>query len=188
MADPVQCVAARADGSPCRARPLPGKDRCAFHDPDMKARRDAGRVAGGRARAKKAAVLPEGAPDAKLGTIAEVAELLGLTINQLRKGQLDAKLANAVGYLAGVLVTAIKQGDLERRIEEIERRLAEGADHADPGAEAFAGGSPPDPAGPAPGPGSDPPGPPGGVPPGGLDPGPVAGAIVAIPFPGSHPP
>jgi len=42
------------------------------------------------------------------------------TINQVRKGQIDPRVANAVGYLANVLIRAVEQGDLEKRLDDLE--------------------------------------------------------------------
>ncbi|HUU11390.1 MAG TPA: hypothetical protein VM431_12765 [Phycisphaerae bacterium] len=55
-----------------------------------------------------------------LSSMADVIALLGLTINQVRRGELDPKVANAVGYLAATLLRALEQGDIEKRLAELE--------------------------------------------------------------------
>jgi hypothetical protein len=123
------CAATRADGSPCRAQALPGKSFCTFHDPATAARRRAGRRAGGRARLRKAVVLPPDTPDAPLATTADVAGFLALTVNQTRRGELDAKVANCLGLLCGTLLRALESSEL---VKDLEARLAalEAADAA----------------------------------------------------------
>jgi hypothetical protein len=116
----MQCTEIKADGSPCRATALPGKEFCTFHDPDTKARRDAGRRAGGRARAQRAAVLPADTPDATLANMGDVAAFLGVTINQVRRGELDPKVGNCLGVLCGHLAKAIEGSDHERRLAALE--------------------------------------------------------------------
>ena len=59
-------------------------------------------------------------PDVKVADCRDVVNLISETINQVRKGQLDPRVANAVGYLANVLIKAAEQGDLEKRIEDLE--------------------------------------------------------------------
>ena len=50
----------------------------------------------------------------------DVVRLISETINQVRKGQIDPRVANAVGYLANVLIRAVEQGEMERRLDELE--------------------------------------------------------------------
>jgi hypothetical protein len=55
---------------------------------------------------------------------AGVMKLLSDSIAQLQVGSIDSKLANAVGYLASVLLRAIQGHEMEARLEALER-LAE---------------------------------------------------------------
>jgi hypothetical protein len=48
---------------------------------------------------------------------------LGASINQLRRGQLDPRVGNAIGYLASVLLRALEQGPLEERLAHLETIL-----------------------------------------------------------------
>jgi hypothetical protein len=64
--------------------------------------------------------LPADAPDVKIGDCADVVRLLAETINQVRRGEIDPRVANAVGYLANILLAATGQGELESRIAELE--------------------------------------------------------------------
>jgi hypothetical protein len=121
------CEQTKADGSPCRASPRPGKRFCSFHDPELAGARARGRKAGGVRRSRRAAVLGPDAPDLPLATVADVVGLLGVTINQTRRGELDPRVANAVGYLAATLVKAIETGDLERRLQALEAQAGEQA-------------------------------------------------------------
>jgi hypothetical protein len=60
------------------------------------------------------------APDVRVENCQDVVLLLSQTINQVRKGQIDPRVANAVGYLANVLIRATEQGELEKRLAELE--------------------------------------------------------------------
>jgi hypothetical protein len=124
-----QCERLKKDGTRCRAQALPGKSLCCFHDPELAAKRAEGRKRGGQARSKPAVVLPPDTPELPLRTVADVITALGLTINQTRKGELDVKVANAVGYLSGVLLHALKDGELEQRLAALEARLAAQGPH-----------------------------------------------------------
>jgi hypothetical protein len=101
----------------------PERPFCAFHDPELASRRAAGRRAGGRKRARGVVVLPMDGADLPLRNIGDVVELLAASVNQVRKGQLDAKVANAVGYLASVLLRALTEADVEQRLAALEAAL-----------------------------------------------------------------
>jgi hypothetical protein len=96
---------------------------CFAHDPSLKGKRDAARKAGGRKRARGAVVLPMDAPDVPLKTVADVVALLAETINQTRKGALDPKVSNAVGYLGSVLLRALQEHEMEQRLAVLEAAL-----------------------------------------------------------------
>jgi hypothetical protein len=112
------CRAVKSDGSRCQAAVLPGADFCFFHDPTKaEARREAQSLGGRQNRMK---TLDETAPDVKVEDCQDVAKLISETINQVRKGQIDPRVANAVGYLANVLIRAVEQGEMERRLAKLE--------------------------------------------------------------------
>jgi hypothetical protein len=56
----------------------------------------------------------------KRKTVDDVVALLGETINHVRRGALDPKVGTAVGYLAGLLLKALEQGDLAARLAVVE--------------------------------------------------------------------
>ncbi len=99
-------------------------EHCFFHSPETIAARQAAREAGGRERSRKAAVLPATTPDQRLDTASDVLELLTVTANQVRRGEIDAKIGSNVGYLCGVALTAMKQAHLENRVRLLEEIIA----------------------------------------------------------------
>jgi hypothetical protein len=119
-----QCRHTKPDGSRCRANGRTGSGLCFAHDPALRSKRDAARRAGGRKRAAKVMALPPDTPDLPLASMADVASLLAVTINQTRRGELDPRVANSLGYLGSVLVKALEQSDLERRIQALEDAAA----------------------------------------------------------------
>jgi len=112
------CQAKKPDGTSCQAAALSGSDFCFFHDPDQADERQAARSFGGSRNKMK--TLGADAPDVKVESCQDVVRLIGETINQVRKGQIDPRVGNAIGYLANVLIKAIEQGDMEKRIETLE--------------------------------------------------------------------
>jgi hypothetical protein len=74
-------------------------------------------------------------PNASLGAAAEyiahplksvddVTKLLADTINDLRSGTIDSRLANTVRFLATGMLKALQQGDLEGRLRAMEAVLS----------------------------------------------------------------
>lgn len=114
-----RCRQVKADGTRCEAGVQSGSAFCFFHDPAKAAEREAAHRAGGRAGRTK--VLPPGTPDVQLASVADVITFLGESINQVRRGAIDPKVANAVGYLTATLLKALEQGDIEKRLAELER-------------------------------------------------------------------
>ena len=54
----------------------------------------------------------------------DVAGLLADTINDLRSGTIDSRLANTVGFLAAGMLKALQQGDIEGRLRAVEAVVA----------------------------------------------------------------
>jgi hypothetical protein len=71
-----------------------------------------------------AAVLPFDTPDHPLGDTNQISVLLADSINRLRRGQLDPRVANAMGYLAAVLLKALESGRIEDRLTHLEAVMA----------------------------------------------------------------
>jgi hypothetical protein len=117
-----KCQFQKKDGTICGANAQLGNDLCVFHDPLRKSDGDRARRAGGLARSKPA-VLAMDVPDAPLGTFKDVSNLLAESLSQVRHGQLDPRIANAVGYLSGILLKALEQGAVEERLLKIEAAL-----------------------------------------------------------------
>jgi hypothetical protein len=122
-----KCEFGKKNGERCGADAQSGKSLCVFHDPAQASEGRRARRAGGIARSRGAAVLPSDTPNLPLGNTKEVSAFLADSINQLRRGQLDPRVANGVGYLSSVLLRALEQGPFEERLAKIEAALAENA-------------------------------------------------------------
>ena len=118
------CKAKKDSGERCKARPLSGSRYCFFHDPARARERRAAQKRGGKRH--KLAVLPSETADFPTETANDVVNLLGRTINQVRRGEIDPRIANAVGYLSGIILKAREQGDIEERLAKIEKVVLKG--------------------------------------------------------------
>lgn len=115
----LQCAHVRTNGERCRGYAVTGSRFCFAHDPAQADKRDDARRRGGEAG--KVEPLPESTLTVR--TMADVLELIETTINDVRAGRVDVKVANAVGYLANVSVKVIQQTDIESRLEALESVL-----------------------------------------------------------------
>jgi hypothetical protein len=96
-------------------------DFCFFHDPSKAERRKEAQAEGGRQNRMK--TLEASTPDVKVEDSGDAIALISATINQVRRGLIDPRIANSVGYLANILIRAVDQDKLETRIENLEALL-----------------------------------------------------------------
>ncbi len=115
------CKASKSDGSKCKVAALTDSEFCFFHDPSRTADRKAAQSLGGHGNRMK--TLDPGIPDVKIQNSGDTIALLSETINQVRKGIIEPRVANAVGYLANIAMRALEQNELEARIRSLEANL-----------------------------------------------------------------
>jgi hypothetical protein len=114
---PKPCAATKPDGTPCGGFAVNGSERCFAHaQPDAWA--DANQR-GGQAVKKNQNPLPA----LTLQQPKDVVALLAETINGVRSGALDLRVANCIGYLAGHLTRAMETAELDDRVKTIESIL-----------------------------------------------------------------
>ena len=105
-----RCKHVKADGTQCRANAQAGGGHCFFHDVAKEAERAEASRRGGQAGAAR--VLPD-APRVAVASSSDVSVLLGETINLVRSGHLDPRVANSAAYVASILLKALEQGRVE---------------------------------------------------------------------------
>lgn len=118
----MKCEFRKKDGTICGANAQLGKQVCVFHDPARASDGRRARRAGGLSRSAPR-VLPADIPPVQLNSCKDVAGVLAESISQVRQGELDPRIANATGYLAGILLKALEQGVIEDRLRKIEDAL-----------------------------------------------------------------
>ncbi len=115
-----ESVELRADGRPCRARALPGKDRCFAHDASLREKREQAYVTGGqnRANASRAQrLLPSQLKPVMTLLITAMKETHDGTLEPARLSAMAAA-ASAVGRLFGTVEVEQRLAELESRIHE----------------------------------------------------------------------
>jgi len=118
-----KCRFIKPDGAKCEAWAMSDSEFCYLHNPDI-SEKEKKEIQSKGGQANKIKVLEPLQPIA-LKEGEDVILLLEDTINKVRTGEIDLKVANCIGYLAGHLMKAIETAKLEGRVEIIERAILE---------------------------------------------------------------
>jgi hypothetical protein len=108
-------------GKRCKAWSMSGSRFCFFHDPKRKTQRSEAQKRGGQYKSRRS--LPPSTPDAIIDSAADIVRLLGTTISQTRRGEIDTRIATCIGYLCSTILRAREQGELEERLAKLEQQL-----------------------------------------------------------------
>ena len=107
----------------CKANAISNSQFCFWHDPNVKEEdRQLARSRGGKTNKIEVA---EPLPKIEVKTPSDVVALLNDTIQRVRSGEIDIKIANCIGYLSGHLIKALEVSELESRLEYVEREIRE---------------------------------------------------------------
>jgi len=122
-----KCKHTKEDGTQCGAYAMADTEFCYLHNPAISdEEKKLAQVKGGENRAL---MIDEPLPVMRLETPSDAVMLLADTINRVRTGTLDPRIANTIGYLAGHLLKAFEVAQLKDKIEVIERLVVEKRTH-----------------------------------------------------------
>jgi hypothetical protein len=116
----MKCISNTQDGQACRSHARTGSEFCCFHDPASALERRAAQSKGGSKPSQLKVMLPPPF-DFDLGDPRGIPKLLTFLANGVLRGELDTKVAYAVGYLADCAMRANNAGKLTEQVEQIER-------------------------------------------------------------------
>ena len=123
MATEPTCAATRADGSPCRARPLPSSQWCWAHSPQLREKRRAACRAGGQNKANAAR-----AQRLVPSQLRPALDLLIRGMDEVYRGVLEPAKYSAMASGAGAIARLFQTAEMEERLALLEREL--GRDNA----------------------------------------------------------
>lgn len=117
----MKCIYIKDNGEQCKANSMSDSDYCYLHNPDIseEEKREA-QIRGGKARGL---TVTEPLRKISVSSGEDIFTLLDTTIQEVRDGELDPKVANTIGYLAGVMIRAYEVAKLERRVIDLEQAL-----------------------------------------------------------------
>jgi hypothetical protein len=113
-----KCKYIKTNKEQCKANAIENDDYCFWHSEKAKDVRKVALQKGGESPKRNY----ENSP-VTLKTTNDVLELLEKTVNELRQNKSSTRIANAIGYLSGIMLKAIEQNSFEKRLEVIEYAL-----------------------------------------------------------------
>lgn len=112
------CTAKTKAGKPCTAQAMHGAEFCYRHNPDIsEADKKEASIAGGKARQ----VLTNADP-VSLRNVTSIVELIESNINEVRSGNLDPKVSNAVVQNINALLKVYELAVADTRIRRLEQQ------------------------------------------------------------------
>jgi hypothetical protein len=123
----MNCAAKTQDDQPCQSPVLAGSEFCYFHDPASGKQRREAQSKGGRNRLRLEAI-PAPPCEVDLTDPGKITDMLNLVANRLVNGQMEPKVAYAVGYLANLALRLKEVRELDEQIAANRLRRAERPD------------------------------------------------------------
>jgi len=119
----MKCSFIKPDGEQCNANAMRGLDYCYTHNPDISDEEK--REAKQRGGQNRAVAISEPLPPLAIAEPNDAVLLIVDTINRVRAGELDIRVANCLGFLTDKLLKAFEVSKLNDRMEIIERVILE---------------------------------------------------------------
>ena len=117
----MNCQFLKPNGIPCGAFAVGKGTYCYFHDPDVpEIEKTAARARGGLSTGSTG---KEPLPAIDLSTARDAMNLFCRTINELRAGLIDVRVANCIGFLTGQFIRAVELTEVEEKLAKIEEML-----------------------------------------------------------------
>lgn len=114
-----KCQFIKSDKTECKAEAIKGDVFCFWHSDKTKDKREKAISEGGQSPKRNYGREDE----ISISNTSDVLKLIEQTINDLRGNKTSTRIANALGYLAGIALKTIEQGDIQKRLEVLEYAL-----------------------------------------------------------------
>jgi len=117
----MQCKEIKKDGTQCNANAMSGLDFCYTHNPDIPDEEK--KEAQARGGQNRALLIDNPLPEIAVVKIDDVVLLLADTVNQVRTGKMNVKIANCLGTLSGQLIKALELAKYADKLDLLEGLL-----------------------------------------------------------------
>ena len=117
----MKCKYIKDDTTLCNANAMQDSSYCYLHNPDIsEEEKQSAQAKGGKGNKIK---ITEPLEPVNIEKVEDIVKLLADTINRVRSGEMEIKIANCIGYLSGHITKAFEIAELEKRIEVVERTI-----------------------------------------------------------------
>ena len=116
----MNCLGKTQHGQPCQSHVRSGSDFCYFHDPASGQQRHGAQSKGGRNRSRLEAI-PAPPCDFDLKDPDEIAKCLNLVTNRLFNGQMEPKVAYAVGHELSLALKLKEMREFDKQTTQAKR-------------------------------------------------------------------
>lgn len=117
----MQCQFIKPNKKQCGGHALTSDKFCFYHNPKVKDEdKHKARSKGG---SNNKIVIGQPLSPMSFKKAHSVVELLEETINLVRAGDMEVKIANCIGFLSGHIIKAIEVSELTQKIHDIEREM-----------------------------------------------------------------
>jgi len=117
----MQCKKVKEDSEQCNANAMKDSEFCYTHNPDIPPEEK--KEAQAKGGANRAVIIDKALPEIPVVDVEGVVLLLADTVNQVRSGRMNIKVANCLGTLAGQLVKALELAKYAGKIDLLEAML-----------------------------------------------------------------
>ena len=117
----MKCKATKEDDEQCNANAMNGSDFCYTHNPDISAEEK--KNAQARGGQNRALMIDNPLPEIPVAKADDVVLLLADTVNQVRTGKMNVKIANCLGTLSGQLIKALELAKYADKLDLLEGLL-----------------------------------------------------------------
>lgn len=117
----MKCKATKEDGEQCNANAMNGSDFCYTHNPDISDEEK--KEAQARGGQNRALMIDNPLPEIPVAKADDVVLLLADTVNQVRTGKMNVKIANCLGTLSGQLIKALELAKYADKLDLLEGLL-----------------------------------------------------------------
>lgn len=117
----MKCDFIKDNGEQCKANAMIDSGYCYLHNPEIaEETKKLNQIKGGENRGL---TVTKPLKEVEVTSGHDIFTLLNTTIKEVRAGEIDAKVANTIGYLAGVMIKAYEASVLEKRLIDLEDAL-----------------------------------------------------------------
>ncbi len=117
----MQCKFIKQNNEQCRANAMQKCQFCFTHNPETGEAKHQAVIRGGKSPKKNYNPLIS----IEINDSKSVVKLLATTINEVRQGAVDLRVANCIGYLSGHLIKALEVSEIVGRVETLEGIILE---------------------------------------------------------------